>query len=157
MSTMSFSPSLPKDQISQLAYDSYLKEGSLPGRAFQHWTTAESILRLGLEPQSRLTVSYANGELWVGIKPAELSKLDEDALTQIEQALARMIDVLPQPRVVIDLSSVHYLCSTMLGLLAFLNRRAKLKGGRLAIAHVPPSLRGEIRLSGFECLIEVAN
>lgn len=156
MSATSSWPTVPKDQISQLAYDSYVREGSLAGRAFQHWTTAEWILRLGQEPQSPLSTNYANGELWVHIHAAELSKLDEDALQHVDEALARIIDMLPQPRVVIDLSSVRYLCSTMLGMLAFLNRRAKIKGGRLAIAHAPPSLRGEIHLWGLDRLMDVA-
>lgn len=155
MSAVSAEPSIPKDEVSQLAYDSYLREGCLSGRAFEHWTTAEWILRLGREPQSPLSTSYRDGELWVHINAASMSKLDEESLQKVDQALARIIDVLPQPRVVIDLSHMRYLCSTMLGMLAFLCRRAKNKGGRLAVAHAPECLRGEMHLWGLDRVMEV--
>ena len=88
---------------------------------------------------------------YVACRPS--GELDAFTVSKFRQALAEIAD---QPRVLIDLSNVPFVDSAGLGALIGGIRRAREKGGDVAVACNRPTLNRLLRTTGFDRIVTVA-
>ncbi len=80
----------------------------------------------------------------------------ESALVEeIGEELQSLITDHGHTRLLLDFSRVQYVSSTMLGLLANLDKEVKKGGGQLKITGLGPVLRDTFRISHFEAMFAI--
>jgi anti-sigma B factor antagonist len=115
---------------------------SLPGRL-------GSAGRTGIADESKGTVAMPESipPLSVSqVKDARIVEftsnkiLDEANIQQIGQALTVLIDERPNPKLLLDFSSVDHLSSAALGMLLNVNKRVKERDGQLRLTNIKPQI-----------------
>lgn len=66
--------------------------------------------------------------------------LDEANIQEIGQGLGALIDERPNPKLLLDFSSVDHLSSAALGMLINANKRVKEKNGQLRLTNIKPQI-----------------
>src|ERR1051325_5273 len=66
--------------------------------------------------------------------------LDEANIAEIGQGLNVMIDERPNPKILLDFSTVDHLSSAALGMLINANKRIREKNGQLRLANIKPQI-----------------
>ena len=66
--------------------------------------------------------------------------LDEANIADIQSTLNAMVDEEPQPKLLLDFSTVDHLSSAALGALININNRIKAKNGQLRLANIKPQI-----------------
>ncbi len=83
---------------------------------------------------SRLRVSEQEGV--TRIEFVDRNILDEANILQIGEEIGRMIDVQPEPKVLISFDNVDHLSSAALGTLITINNKIRAKDGQLRLANI---------------------
>ncbi|MCX5659960.1 MAG: DUF2934 domain-containing protein [Planctomycetota bacterium] len=149
-------PPLPHHEVAALAHELYVEEGRPAGRSLDHWLMAEAILRGERGHDVHVNVKRSRGLVRLEMIDSEILGLDERREQELESELESLVRALPKPEVVVDLIKVTYLSPALLGALAVLNRRARLKGGKVLLTNVAPNLRQEIHICRLDnVLLEV--
>jgi len=83
--------------------------------------------------------------------------LDEANIHQIGQALTALIDERPNPRVLLDFSSVDHLSSAALGMLLNANKRVKERNGQLRLTNIKPQIYEVFVITKLNKLFRILN
>jgi len=83
---------------------------------------------------SRLRVAEQEGVTCIEFVDRNI--LDEANIQQIGEEISRIIDVQPQPKVLISFNNVDHLSSAALGTLITINNKIRSKDGQLRLANI---------------------
>lgn len=87
---------------------------------------------------SRLRVSETDGV--TRIEFVDRNILDEANIQQIGAEISKIVDLRPQPKILISFDNVDHLSSAALGTLITINNRVKNKDGQLRLANIDPQI-----------------
>jgi anti-sigma B factor antagonist len=92
------------------------------------------------QPRRLPHLSVAVGEVTViRFRQAEVS-LDEETARAVSDELLDLVDEATRGTAVFEFGNVHYLTSTMLGVLIDLHKRLRAAGGQLIVQNVQPEV-----------------
>lgn len=103
------------------------------------------------QPSGHLIIQSYDGIVLVHVNKDRL--LDAPVITAISVELMALLDRYPKPSIVLDLSSVAYLSSAMVGKLIALYKGVIGAKGRMAIAGVRPDLMALFKITQIDKLI----
>jgi len=83
---------------------------------------------------SRLRVAEQDGVTCIEFVDRNI--LDEANIQQIGEEISRIIDIQPQPKVLISFDNVDHLSSAALGTLITINNKIRSKDGQLRLANI---------------------
>jgi len=83
--------------------------------------------------------------------------LDEANIHQIGQALTTLIDERPNPKILLDFSSVDHLSSAALGMLLNANKRVKERNGQLRLTNIKPQIYEVFVITKLNKLFRILN
>jgi len=103
------------------------------------------------QPSGHLIIQSYDGIVLVHVNKDRL--LDAPVITAISAELMALLDRYPKPSIVLDMSSVAYLSSAMVGKLIALYKGVIGAKGRMAIAGVRPDLMALFKITQIDKLI----
>ena len=84
-----------------------------------------------------------------------LDRLDESNSHEVGRELARLVEGLGRPRLVLDLAGIRYVSSTGLGQLVALSRKAWSAGGWLVLANPEPLVAEALAVTRLDTVLQV--
>jgi anti-sigma B factor antagonist len=90
------------------------------------------------DSSGRLNITTEGAAILVEL--ADKKILDEVSISQIGEQLNSLVAGSPQPRLVLDFSSVGQMSSSALGMLITLHKRLREKNGQLRLCGIQPAI-----------------
>ena len=81
--------------------------------------------------------------------------LDEANIQEIGQGLNVLIDERPNPKILLDFSTVDHLSSAALGMLINANKRLKEKNGQLRLTNIKPQILEVFKITKLDKLFRI--
>jgi anti-sigma B factor antagonist len=88
--------------------------------------------------ETRLNVAWNEGVLTIGFN--EKNILDEGVIQYIGNEISKLIENVPNPKLLIDFQGVEHLSSAALGTLINLKKKVDSKQGQLCLANIHPQI-----------------
>ncbi len=103
--------------------------------------------------ETRLNVAWNEGVLNIGFN--EKNILDEGVIQYIGKEIARLIEPVPNPKLLIDFQGVEHLSSAALGTLITINNKIGQKQGQLRLANIHPQIYEVFVITKLNKLFEI--